>query len=511
MIRLKKRLLYLSENHLSAWLWRGGKLSGSGVFSADKEGLANFNDWLALSPNTPIYLLVDVIAEEFHSETIPHILGKDRKVLISRKLNQLFRDTAYRHACPQGRETCGRRDDKLLVSGLSHADQIDPWVERILLLKQPLVGIWSLPLFSQMQAEALGLAAPHQLLVTWQAATGLRQSYFTQGRLKSSRLTLPTADDFTSMQEIISRETARTRQYLNSLHLLPANVPLDIAVCGANQPLQVESMNTPLLRYQVFSLEEIIERFGFKAPVVDLSGEMLYLHLLGRHAPPQHYATPEQLWYRRLQRVRAGILGVTALLLAVAGFVAGQNFEDAFDDYRESEKISRETHNYFSQYQAVKNTFPPTPATPEAMKGAVELMQAVYDKNVKPERLMVLVSRALETSGSLKLNRIKWQVSDSPEKTEDSLCPLSPILCPLTMGKPHQIAIIDGEIIPFSNYRYALDDINRFIETLNKNPSLRATALSMPLDINSSASLQGGMGTLEKTVFSLKVVFSPAP
>lgn len=522
---LAKRLFYLSENRLSAWRWRGGELSCSGVFNADKEGLANFSEHLVQAPNTPIYFLVDVIEEEFHNETIPHIFGKDRRALISSKLNRLLRTAACRHACTQGRESGGRRDDKLLLTGLSNDDLLKPWVERILLPKQPLAGIWSLPLLSQVLVNKLGLVAPHQLLVTRQAATGLRQSYFQQGQIKFSRLTLLSADNFASMRETISRETARTQQYLNSLHLLPGDAVLDIAICGANHLRlpQAESMNAPLLRYQVFSLEDILGRLGFKAPAIGLTSEILYLHLLGRYAPPQHYATPEQLRYHRLRQVRTGILGATTLLLVVAGYVAGQNFDQALDDYRESEKISRETHGYFSQYQAIKKTFLPTPATPENMKGSVELMQAVYDQDVMPERLMVLISRALESSSSLKLNRIKWQVSDRPDgerplAEKNALPPAGDVAeshapdIVIGAGKPYQIAILDGEISPFSDYRSALGDVNRFVETLNNIPSLRAAVLSMPIDVSSFANLQGGMGSAqEKPAFSLRLVLSPAP
>ena len=158
------------------------------------------------------------------------------------------------------------------------------------------------------------------------------------------------------------------------------------------------------------------------------------------------------------------------------------------------------------------------------MKGAVDLMQMVHDKDVMPQPLMALVSQALETSKSVRLYQIKWQVSDTP--TEESAP--APKNAPPSGGssatgnlpgividaaKPYQIAILDGEITPFSDYRNALNEVNRFIETLKKNPSLQATALAMPIDIASSASLQGSAGknAQEKALFSVKLVLRPAP
>ena len=526
-----KRLLYLSENHLSAWLWRGSELSCSGIFKPDETGLAHFGAYLAQLPNIPISMLVDIMEEKFHNETIPHVFGTDRQALIGRKLNQFFPITSYRHARTQGRETDGRRDDKLLLTGLTDDSRIGPWIEHILRLKQPLAGIWSLPLLSQVLVKKLGVPAPHQLLLTRQTA-GLRQSYFQQGQIKFSRLIRLSADHLANMPETLSHETVRIQQYLNSLHLLPTDAMLDITVCDASRLPQVQSPDTPLLRHRVFSREEIAGKLGLNTAAVDLSNEMLHLHLLGQSKTPQHYAGGRQLWYRRLQQVRTGIFSVTALLAAVTVYVAGQNLNQALDDYLESEKISHSTQDYFSQYQSVKNTFPPTPATPENMKSAVELMQAVYDKDVTPEHLMRLVSQALESSGSVRLDRIKWQVSDTPDEAlppppisiqpaaddivENRIPPPAPVPTPVPAitihaGKHYQIAILDGEIAPFNHYRSALDDVNRFLETLNKNPSLRATALVMPIDISTSANLQGSMGAVEKAVFSLKLVLEPVP
>ena len=524
-----KRLLFLTENRLVAWYWRGGQLTQMGIFSTDADELAKFGDYLAESPTTPIYMLVDVIEEDFRNETIPHLLGKDRQALINRKLNQLFRNTAYRYADLQGRDASGRRDDKLLLTGLTNDELVKPWVARILKGKQPLVGIWSLPLLSQVLVKKLGLTAPHQLLITRQASTGLRQSYFQQGHIKFSRLTLVSPDDTMSMASTVSREVSRTQQYLNSLRLLPRDAVLEIAVCGAKhlQQLQPESMNTPLLHHQVLNLEAIIGSFGFKIPAGELTSEILYLHLLGRFAPEQHYASAGQMWYSRLRQARAGILGITAAVLASGGYVAGSNLDQALEDYNQGERITYETRDYFSQYQSIKNTFPPTPATPENMKNAVELMQAVQGKDVMPHHLMVLVGQALETSPTVRLSQIKWQVKDTPDE-EPAPSQTPPAGGASTGGpegnsnvpgiainaaKPYQIVILDGEISPFSDYRSALDDVNRFMETLKKNPSLRATALSMPIDIGSTASLKGSVGkkTQEKAAFSVKLVLGPTP
>ncbi|MFA7240530.1 MAG: hypothetical protein WC091_10485 [Sulfuricellaceae bacterium] len=524
-----KKLLYLSDSRLSAWLWQSGKLTHIGDFNADPEGLAGFDDYLAKSPNTPIHLLVDLIEEDFRNETIPHLLGKNRQALISRKLNQLFRANTYRHASLQGREEGGKREDKLLLTGLTHEELLKPWVECITRAKRPLVGVYSLPLLTQVLAKKLELSAPHQLIITRQGSSGLRQSYFQENQIKFSRLTLLSAEDMDSIQGTVSREALRTQQYLNSLRLLPRDRPLDIAVCGGRHllQLQAESISTPLLRYQILTLEDIFGRLGFKISNLDLTSEQLYLHLLGRFPPPQHYAPPAQLWYNQLRLVRTGIFGVAAVIIAIGAYVTGINLSVAFDDNSQSEKLARETGNLNTQYQAIKSTFPPTPATPENMKSAVELVEAAARRNVEPEPLLAIVSRALEVSPTIKLNQIKWSVSDKPDE-ENPPGPQPPPTQPTSpapmaggsathaitvgMGKPYQVVVLDGEINP-TNYRSALDSFERFVEALKKNPSLQVTLLDKPIDTSSTTSQKGNADREgpEKAVFSVKLTLVPTP
>jgi hypothetical protein len=544
-----KKILYLSDVRLTAWQWLGGKLTHAGDFAADPEGLTRFGDYLAKSPNEPIHVLVDVIEEDFRNETIPHLLGKNRQALISRKLNQLFRTTTYRQASLQGRDAGGRHDDKLLLTGLTNEDLLKPWVERITNAKLPLAGVYSLPLLTQVLAKKLGLDAPHQLIITRQGSSGLRQSYFQEGHIKFSRLTLLSTEDVASMQGTVGRECLRTQQYLNSLRLLPRDQPLDIAVCGARYLLQLqpESMNAPLLRYQVLSLDDIFVRLGLKIPAGELTSELLYLHLLGRFPPPQHYAPQSQLWYNQLRLLRAGILAATATTLAISAYLVAINFNEAFDDYNQGEKLAREARGLQTQYQAVKSTFPPTPAPPEDMKGAVGLVEAVTRINVMPEPLLGLVSRALEASPTVQLNQIKWSVSDKPSEESSSgqqsmpgqpsppgqqpplsqqasSMPPTPNAMPgengsaapgitIGMGKPNQIVVLNGEIKPYTDYRSALDSVNRFVEALKKNLSLQVTPLDKPIDIGSAASQKGSAGKKEpdKAAFSVKLTFVPAP
>ena len=104
--------------------WYNGRIASSYLFDINDEGREYFERYLRQTPNSPIYIMVDVFEEEYRRETIPHVFGPDRQALLSRKQDRLFRDTPYTYTQTQGREEEGRRDegacDEELVASSFH-------------------------------------------------------------------------------------------------------------------------------------------------------------------------------------------------------------------------------------------------------------------------------------------------------------------------------------------------------------------------------------------------------
>ncbi|MBU4236298.1 MAG: hypothetical protein KKI01_08230, partial [Proteobacteria bacterium] len=184
------RVLLLTSQGLRAFTWQDSVLIPSGQFAADEQGQDEFNRYLSSPPDSPLYLVADVIEEDFRLENVAHVLGKDRSALLERKLAQFFRTTEYRSARVQGREESGRRDDQVLFSALTNNEQIGLWVKLILAQKAPLQGVLSIPWLMELFAGFQHLdQVPHLLLVNLEQQGGLRQTYIQAGRLKFSRMT----------------------------------------------------------------------------------------------------------------------------------------------------------------------------------------------------------------------------------------------------------------------------------------------------------------------------------
>ena len=176
-----RRALFLSAHKAAIYQWTKGDLSSSYLFDVDGEGRKNFERYLQQTPNSPLYIIVDVFEEEYRRETIPHVIGSDRAAVIDRKQKRLFRDTPYYHSEIQGREEEGRRDDRILLTAITNPDIVRLWVQLLDQYKVPLAGIYSLPLFTESILKIIPEPSNNTLIVSLQTVSGLRQTFSHSG------------------------------------------------------------------------------------------------------------------------------------------------------------------------------------------------------------------------------------------------------------------------------------------------------------------------------------------
>ncbi|MFX4226730.1 MAG: hypothetical protein ACFHHU_02180 [Porticoccaceae bacterium] len=127
----KALIIIVKDNEVQILTWDKGVLNHNAVFSADEHSFDVFGRFLDSHIDFPVIIVADVIEESFRYDSIAHVSSNDRKAILNRKLEYLFRDTVYRTAKVVEREATGRRDDKVLLSALTKPDQLEPWVKLI--------------------------------------------------------------------------------------------------------------------------------------------------------------------------------------------------------------------------------------------------------------------------------------------------------------------------------------------------------------------------------------------
>ena len=505
-----KRVFYLSGGQLVAHHWKGGRFVEQFVFAGDEQGLSQFSRYLESSDLDPVSLLVDVVEEEFREETVPHVLGGDRKSLLNTRKSRLFRDATYTYANVQGREADGRRDDRVLFSSLIRPDLLAPWLGHIARLKVPLTGIYSLPLLSELLLKPLNLNSSHALLVSLHSPGGLRQSFFHEKQLKLSRLAVTPDMDGARYPSYILSEVEKLRRYLGSLRQLARDTPLDVFIISEGQKLsdlKRQSTDSVTTRHHFVDTSELAAKVGLKSATQAFSADMIFAHLLAKHGPRNHYAPVRETRYFSLKRARSAMLAASILLfLGTLGWSA-YTFIKFVGAKQDTLRVNRETTFYTKLLSDARHSLPPAPALAHDIKMAVEMEARLRAYRALPFRMMTTLSASLEGFPTLHLDEIDWLSTPDANaslKAGSSARGVSRIeslavtsgLTPEEVGEQYHIAHIGGHLAPFDgDYRTALSTINRFAELLSRNQNVeRVDTLALPFNASSQQRLLGSAG-----------------
>ena len=496
-------------------------LANAYSFNSDEQGIRQFSSYLLQTPNWPTYLLVDIIEEEYKEEVIPHMHGKDRKAIIKHRQSRLFRDSPYCHAIMQGRETSGRRDDKVLLTSLINPARLGPWLELLHDHRNPLAGIYSLPILSKLLLDKLTDKQDTTLLVTLQRGSGLRQSFFSNGQFKLSRLVRIPRLDSAKYAGFILAEIEKVRLYLNSLGALSQTKPLEVYVLSHGTQLtrlKQESDDSTLTHFNILDVSHAAKQIGIVDPLATTYADSLYAHLLLKNPPKNHYATPKETFYHRLQHMRTGMLA-TSVLVGLVGVVwGGMNFIDGLSYKQQATSVAQQANYYQARYHLAREKLPVTPVEPTDLKGAVQIIETLKTMKTTPHEMMKIISYGLAGFPELQVDTFQWLASSDPSASVGRFGQRSPdrrTNQDLDDNKSgpgrYHIVHLKGHIDPFEgDYREALDLVNRFAVLLEKTATIKkVTRVRMPLDISPEATMTGAASTAlgnQKPTFELKIL-----
>ncbi len=520
----KKLVLCATANNLLVGLWRAGKLQGSQTFNNDEAGHETFAEFLQQYPATPVYLLADAVEEDYRLESVPHTVGTAKRELIARKLKQFYRGLDYCTAHFIHREKDNRKDDKFLFVALNNDDFLKSWVAQIQAAEAQLVGVYLLPMLSQILVKQLKLMAPHILLCE-KLSSGLRQTYLHNGRLRMSRLVpnVPTAANQLGYFYLV--ETEKTRLYLISQRFITRETPINlvlVSVDGSTQHISQGLSEEQGLVCVDINLSQIVQYLNLSANLIEKMPELLHMQLLASGQVVDNLAPAPLTKQYQFSQIKQGIRIVTVALGVIGLCAAAWFFKQGLDHKASFNQATQDTTIQQHRYDEVAKNFPVTTISADNLKTAVELDKTIATYPKTPRRVMLVVSAALEQSPELQLDRLRWVfTSDINVKDDDKL-----IAMPVTnlqanasatqaidSTKLYELGFVTAEISNFNgDYRGALNSVNTFVANLKKdNRVAEVDMLQEPVNVSSYVDLQGSTADEQSTqkqpaLFKLKVI-----
>ncbi|MDO9204775.1 hypothetical protein [Methylotenera sp.] len=520
--RPNKLVLCATSQSLLAGLWHAGKLQASQAFNNDAAGHEEFAEFLRQYPATPVYLIADAVEEDYRLESVPHTTGAAKNELITRKLNQFYRGLEYRTAHFVNRELDKRKDDKYLFVALNNAEFLHDWVKVIQDVKVQLVGIYLLPMLSQVLVKQLKLMAPHILLCE-KLSSGLRQTYLHNGRLRMSRLVPNVPKAANQLGYFYLVETEKTRLYLISKRFITRETPLNLVLAsidGSTQHISQGISQEQGIECSDVNLSQFAKNLNLPAKLIEQMPELLHMQLLASGHAVDNLApetlTKEYDFGKLKQTIKMATLGLGMLGLFAAGavFYQGLNYQSALKEATQDTMLQQR------RYEEAAKNFPVTTIGAEDLKAAVELDKtiALYPKS--PRRMMQVVSAALEQMPEVQLDRMHWALTnDTNIADNDTLITIpaasvqASTMFTAEATKLYELAYVTAEISGFTgDYRSALGTVNKFVGKLKADQNVALVeVLQEPVNVSYFVNLQGSTTDEQSTqtqpaLFKLKVI-----
>lgn len=503
-----KLLFFLGSEWLSVYPSKRGQfLEGEQQrFANDVSGHAALASLLKKYPKATCYLLADLVEEDFRSESVPHVSGKDRKDIVDRKFEQFYRNTPFRHAQILYREQDGRRDDVTLFSALTNPDLVSPWLDIMLEHEASIAGIYSVPLISKQLVSHI--PSSHLLLISWQKYSGLREIFYRDGHISFSRLT-PLIDTDV-IAKSLQIELNRTYKYLSSLSLLPVDQPLDVCIiCSKDDKNKLQEIlqDSDNIRYIIEDIDLLTDRIGLKTEFTDSDATPLLLHLLARRPPVNQYAIADYTHFHDLWKAKSllKISVATAAIICVAW--SSMNLWETSGLHQDIKSINTMKASIKAQESKIEADYPRFPVSVDRMKAGVSVIQKHSASALSPKQFLIKISQKLESFPMIRLNSLSWRVTSSSGAVQKNG---SQLIAQASIPNTNQEILIGGEVLSSLNLRDTIDSILQFRHALGKEGFL-VTPITMPVNLDSGASIAGDLDSekkLQGSAFVMKVVMN---
>ena len=517
-----KRILYISGRTVSLFTISRKQLIDTQVYGHDEDGLTAFSEDIKSQPCYRTWILVDITEEEFRVENLPHVFGNDQKAMLNRKLLNLFRETRFRQAQKQEREQEGRRDDVFLISGITNPEMLDPWVERLLNENIPIPGVHSLPLLHQQLFKLIKPADQYVILISQGEMSGMRQTFFVNGKLKVSRLTPTRRLDGRAYMEQSVSETNRFWHYISSTRLAPEDAVVHITILGNEEFVEISKqhqLDNPFMKFNFANIDEYIKKLRFGGISDSSHADEFFALLLASSNVADPYATPAEKRFNYHFLASRGLVATGAAAWLYVLFALPLQVIDGLAIYHDLTATLNQQQLVMRQYEAARRTVPAAPAPGPDMQATVDFYQHINRFPSSPMPYLKTIGRILQGSGDIDIKELNWASTPTPEHFPEQDKTPSAGSQPANTAqnealKMYPVLVLTGSIDVQKGIRQAVRKVDSIRQQmLNTNGIQKVDVLTYPLEIDPGKTLSGGenTSTLEYTrrKFSLRITWGP--
>ena len=510
-----KRVLYFTGYRMVAQEWNGSRMTSSVYFEPDEQGLDLFSSYLRSFKNESVRLLVDLIEEEFRQIKIPFLRGSDRQAMLDRNFAKFFRNSEYRFAISQATEKKTRKEEKLLLIGLTNQHLLEPWLNIINDTRTPLSGIISLPLVSQNYVPKLESEHRVTILVSQQVPSNLRQSVFIDGKLILSRL-VPIASFYQGdYASDLLRDIESTQRYLISQRLVERSEKVSVHILTNkrhHQKLLARCEQETYFDFKIHEINALLEEEKIDIPEEQDFSSALFCYLASKPISINHYAGATERKYFQHYKAGLGLRMASAVLIALGFGMAAVSVAKGLVYDQTSAEAQLIEQKYKAKFNQLSETRIDSSTSTAEMQNIVEAVEIISNGYLlDPEESLSLVSQYISLFPELRISNINWFVTNySGNETADEVNWDRPNTKRQSNKKDRasdfkpergffEVIVFNAELIQFNgDFRYALSVVDDLEKAMVESGNFVAVeVLKRPLDVESDNVLSGELGADE--------------
>lgn len=492
-----KHILLFDGSRLAIHTWKDGHVLSEDRFTADSGGLENFANWLGQQRGSLLYLLADVAEEGFQLDDIPWVQGGDRSALIKRRLGQYFYGTPLAVGLSLGRASDGRRDEKILLAALTHAEAFAPWIEAIHRARAILAGIWSVPLVLAECGPRWIRSSEPALLIT-HTAGGVRQSFFVDGKLRFSRLTPLATHSQNEIARVIGNESLNTWQYLVGQRQLRRGAVARVVVLASAAQVPGIRQHCPQhdeLIYEFLDPAVIAQGEGLKSSPPGETADGLVAHVLAKKPPRLQFARSPDRHFYRLWQIRFALTSTATIIFAGSLLLALKNWSDSRTLAEKTATAETSIQLATQRYDALLASLPRIDVTPDNLRLLMRRLDELHQRSPGPEPLLAQLAQVLNDTPKVELMHLDWKIAPRPDSSgkvgAGGTPPLPAPTATAASGGAWSMLEVQAQL-PLGlsgDLRAQKEIIDAFAERL-KDPQTTVQIVSMPFDVESGKPLK---------------------
>lgn len=492
------QLITLTNREMSLYVWENKSLRFVSEFDVSSQSLEAFKQVQSSLKELPAIIITNFLEESFRSESIAPVSGNDRKALLTRKLNYAFRKTSFRTASIIEREKEGRRDHRVLLSGLTKPDLLIPWIKVLLDNKTPIQSVSSAAYLAEAFAKNAGFDKEgYVLIASLENDYELRQTFMKSGKILFSRLTTLSSRDEVNLGREVYKESVQIRSYLERVKLLPYEETLKIRLYSGydEEDLKLSQKSSHLNHFECVNIHNEFAQYKTQMKPQQ-QGAMVYFlcNLIQKKQIKNTYAQPRVRKFFLLDTIGSMLAYGSLAVIVVSLLFSMPLYLEAWNLSNQQTDIASQTQPLEVEYNVLTQRFPETPIPSKEMALVVESFEQIDSQIYSPIQAMAYISENIASSPNLQITEIEWSLQPynvDPALPENQTMrylryqtdQINSYLAAILDHRTTLRVEISGVAFSSGSYREAQQQVQVFSDALAQNPGVRVVPVRMPTDV----------------------------